>query len=259
MLRDILSSRLVLGGLIFFVLIVGGTQLYSWHVRRTSQEALEQTKRKVQRLENKKETRTTQEVNVPTETETPEETQTLEETDSLNGFPMDDVSKGVDVAVSLAHDLFQNEGEAGVAEAGVVSDFPEVPADFPKNLIPVWVGFPNYQKGDMHDHESIYRVLIKLWNQGERGFVNGVFRDNNRRVYPLYPDVVYVRWEEKVVDGPQGPIIVRRPRNILGTHRSFTPEEIFSGRIEELYPDVNFVDIDTAGYDPETFLTNDEK
>lgn len=259
MFRDLLSSRAIHVGLVFFVLIVGGTQLYSWHVRRTTAAELERTNRIVQQLENRNKTHTLQDASVPTETEIPEETQTPEETEPLNGLPMDDVSKGVDVAVTEALDLFQNESEAVVAEEGVASDFPEVPADFPENLTPVWVEFPNYQKGDMHDHEIIYRVLIKLWNQGEHGFVNGVFRDNNRRVYPLYPDVVYVRWEEKVVDGPQGPITVRRPRNILGTHRSFTPEEIFSGRIEELYPDVNFVDIDTAGYDPETFITNDEK
>ncbi len=36
MFRDILSSRSIIFGLVFFVLIVAGTQFYSWHVRRTS-------------------------------------------------------------------------------------------------------------------------------------------------------------------------------------------------------------------------------
>ncbi len=35
MLRNLLSSRMIQGGLVFFVLIVGGSLLYSWHVRRT--------------------------------------------------------------------------------------------------------------------------------------------------------------------------------------------------------------------------------
>ena len=35
MFRDILSSRCIIFGLVFFVLIVGGAQWYSWYVRRS--------------------------------------------------------------------------------------------------------------------------------------------------------------------------------------------------------------------------------
>ena len=65
-------------------------------------------------------------------------------------------------------------------------EFPPVPEGFPSNLTPVWLSLPGYQKGDMPEHELMYRVLIKLWNQGERGFINGAFRYNNGKVYPLY-------------------------------------------------------------------------
>lgn len=37
MLRDLLSSRLIQGGLVFFVLVVGGSLLYSWHVHRATE------------------------------------------------------------------------------------------------------------------------------------------------------------------------------------------------------------------------------
>ena len=36
MFRDLLSSRLIQGGIVFFVLVVGGSLLYSWHVRRAT-------------------------------------------------------------------------------------------------------------------------------------------------------------------------------------------------------------------------------
>ena len=35
MLRDVFSSRAILAGLVFFVVIVGCTQFYSWYVKRT--------------------------------------------------------------------------------------------------------------------------------------------------------------------------------------------------------------------------------
>ena len=81
-------------------------------------------------------------------------------------------------------------------------DFPPVPEGFP--FPPVWISRPGYQKGDMPDHELIYRVLIKLWNQDDHGFQDGMLRVNNGRVYPMYPDVLYVKWRDVVVDDEWG-------------------------------------------------------
>lgn len=36
MFKDLLSSRWIQGGLVFFVVVLSGSQLYSWHVRRTA-------------------------------------------------------------------------------------------------------------------------------------------------------------------------------------------------------------------------------
>ncbi len=142
-------------------------------------------------------------------------------------------------------------------------DFPEVPDGFPSDLTPVWIEFPNYQKGDMYTHEMIDRVLIKLWNQGDHDFVNGVYQDDNGRVYPLYRDVVYIEWGETVSEDPDEEV-VRFPRFTLATHERssdpdalgglFTVEELTSGAYKSMYTDVKFVDYGSAGYDPETFL-----
>ena len=43
MFRNILSSRLIQVGLVFFVLIVGGSLLYNWHVQRTTKAELART------------------------------------------------------------------------------------------------------------------------------------------------------------------------------------------------------------------------
>lgn len=53
MLRDIFTSRNLITGAVFFLLIVGGTQLYSWHVRRTSTAELAWTQQALRALENR--------------------------------------------------------------------------------------------------------------------------------------------------------------------------------------------------------------
>lgn len=50
MLRNIVSTRVLITGVLFFLLIVGGSQLYYWHLRHTLDEEVEQTQRSVQAL-----------------------------------------------------------------------------------------------------------------------------------------------------------------------------------------------------------------
>lgn len=145
-------------------------------------------------------------------------------------------------------------------------DFPEIPEGFPADLSPVWVQYPDYQSGNMSYHEMIDRVLIKLWNQGDHDFVDGVYRDG--RVYPIYPDVVYVEWSNEVIDGPDGETGFRSMKSTFGTHTSgyaetdaveqlFTMEEMISGAYRTKYPGLRFVNYEDGGYNPKTFLDDE--
>ena len=58
MLRDLLSSRLIQLGFVFFVIIVGGSLLYSWHVQRITEAEFGKRLPAVQALEKQNETRT---------------------------------------------------------------------------------------------------------------------------------------------------------------------------------------------------------
>ena len=155
---------------------------------------------------------------------------------------------------ALAEALEQDEGES--------SKYPAVPNGFP--MTPVWL--EDYFDEDSHaDHVTISRVLIKLWNQGDRDFVNGVYE--NGKVYPLYRDVVYVEWRTESYTGPDGekiefPYISSGtathargdPRvNTVGAGL-FTIEEMISGAYKTKYPGLKLVDYEDAGYDPATFL-----
>lgn len=136
-------------------------------------------------------------------------------------------------------------------------DFPPVPDGFP--IVPIWLSVPGYQKGDSHDHEMVYRVLIKLWKEGERGFINGAFLPSHGKVYPLYPDVVYVRWDEDTIDNGDGnPFSIRYIKSTLGTEeRVFAPLDFFSDDWKTRFPGLKYVDFDDGGYDPESFLADE--
>lgn len=186
------------------------------------------------------------------------EWESVPETEALSGD--DAVSTPLPDITDDELDALLQELEESPVEKG---DFPEVPDGFPSDLIPVWIQFPDYQKGDMYKHEMIDRVLIKLWNQEDHDFVSGVYQHDNDRVYPLYRDVVYIEWGETVPDNPDEEV-VRFPRFALATHQRssdpdalgglFTVEELTSGAYQTMYSDVTFVDYGSAGYDPETFL-----
>ncbi len=194
------------------------------------------------------------------------ESSSVAETGELSGgdvvsTPLPDITD--DELDALLQDLDESPDEKG--------DFPEVPDGFPSDLTPIWIEYPNYRKGDVSDHETMYRVLIKLWNQGDHDFVNGVYMYGNGRVYPLYRDVLYVTWDEDEIDEPDGG--KRKFRYIssaLGTHARanpedgwafFTPKEMMTEgyNYKAKYPDLKLVDYDSAGYAPETFLDDDEK
>ncbi len=63
MFRDLLSSRALHVGFVLFVLIVGGTQLYSWHVRRgIKADEAARTQQFLQQIETAKRTRAQQQL-----------------------------------------------------------------------------------------------------------------------------------------------------------------------------------------------------
>ena len=169
---------------------------------------------------------------------------------------------------SLSHDAEFDDAELESYLLGLEDETAEEKRDFPSvpdgylvdNPLPVWLKCPGYQKGDMPEHELIGRVLIKLWNQGHRGFQGGALRDNNSKVYPLYPDVLYVKWAEKVInfeDGSSMPI--RYIATSMGTHvREFEPLDFITGEWETKYPGTRFVAYDDAGYYPYSFLTEND-
>ena len=263
MFRDILSgSRAIFIGIVFFVLVVGGSLLYSWHVHRTTDAELAETQRRVQPLKNKNEMHTAKDT-VDTSTvdfehvETDSETDDSQIPDNTGVSPIDETSEMLDMADAFLPDDFVSEEPP--AEDVPVSPFgfgpyPEVPNGFPDSIQPIWTWSEKKKQefaGRAKDFELMHRVLIKLWNQGDNDFVGVLRRDNDGKVYPTYPNTMYVtHWDE--METKHG--LVRYPANCFGSAPGMPP--IFPYVMEHgRVPDgITFIDHENQGIDPYDFL-----
>ena len=255
MLRDLLSSRAIQVGFVFFVLVVGSSLLYSWHVQRTTEAEFGKRPLVVESLENKPETSTAP-VDFQTKgvTNTPDENTDTPISESIEALPNEDD----DLADAFLPDDFVSEEEAPAEEVPVspfgFGPYPEVPTGYPTHLLPVWLRSEERQQrhtsSRLASFELMDRVLIKLWNQGDRDF-DGVMRDNHGKVYPLYKDIIYVTWAE--LKDENGKIIGTYARNQLSSHK--TQRISFRDYMEGKIPsNIQFMDRETSGIDPYMFL-----
>ena len=193
MFRDILSSRSIIFGLVFFVLIVGAAQWYSWQVRRSSSTEMARTNRFLQQLENKKETRTTQEATVQTDGKPLQSMETSWEIDDTDIQTSEETEAFIDAQENFdLTDMFLSDDSASEDKTVKVpvspfgfGPYPEIPEGFPFDN-PWDVPTTNATLELMH------RVQIKLWNEGKRP--EGMSWEKGR-VYPIYPNTIYVEWD----------------------------------------------------------------
>jgi hypothetical protein len=197
MLQDIFSSKAIFGALFCCVLIVTGSLLYSWHVQRSSCEEVERTQRFLQQLGVNKDPRAGQDTGIPTDIGGLDTSETSLETDTTQAMSeatqtllIDDTEHFDDADTFVADDIVfaeEESAEVPVSPFGF-GPYPEVPAGFPRTPVWLWPAEKRQEYADagrLIDFELMHRVLIKLYNQGDRGW-SGVKRDDkNGKVYPL--------------------------------------------------------------------------
>lgn len=201
MLRNLISNRIIIGTLIFVSVIVISSLLYSWHVRRISEEALAQLVTLRQR-ENKNEPRTAADtIDIsPVDfehAETPLETEdALPIDEGVAAFTEDDLfiaNDMLDLFIEATDGIDEvEEAPYGVSPFGF-GPFPAAPSDYPNPGVWSEDRLRTMQPG----HELISRVRIKLWNQGVRS-LGGVYDNTYNLIYPILDDVVYIEWADNL-------------------------------------------------------------
>lgn len=168
-------------------------------------------------------------------------------------------------AVPVERDIGETEGiswldtppEEAPVEAVRVSPFgfgpyPEVPPDFP----PLHVSWHRPEEVMARFNEDIRikfelmsRVFIKLWNQGHTELEGGTFE--NGLVLPLYPNTVYLRYEESWEDVETGDIHAVDSAILVGSGVSEAEtEQMLNG---ETPPGIRILAF-SDGIDPYMFL-----
>lgn len=190
MLRDILSSKLVIAGFIGCVLLVAGSLLYGWHVERDIRNDEAKTERFLQQLENRQTTRTPQ---PPETTDRDAKEQAAAPVATDNGaatvsdtperLPNSKAARG-DTAPAPEETISKEDtADISISPYGF-GPYPELPAGWPADQI-----WPRISA----NHELMMRVEIKLAHQGID--VMGSIMENGL-VYPMITGTVYVEWAQ---------------------------------------------------------------
>ncbi len=240
MFRDLLSSRLIQAGLVFFVLVVGGSLLFSWHVDRVTDREMARHDHFLKGREKQNESHPAPVVPVPSESEnpglvnTPNETWDTHKPDETEALP----NAVVDRADMFVPDDFVSAEEAPAADVPVsphgFGPYPEVPEELPlmeSRTVFSWTG------KNVED-ELVMRVMIKAWNEGERGFYGAYMVDG--KVLLHVPNTAYFRYREKTND--DGSVVQIR---VIASHPHIELRAMPGARV---------VHFDDAAIDPYEYL-----
>lgn len=240
MLRDLLSSRWFQGCFVFFLLCVGGSLLYSWHVRRTTEAEFGKRSLAVESLENKPETSTAP-VDFQTEgvVNTPEENTDTPMSDETEADTIDETEL-IDMADAFLPD---DVVSADALDPSKISRFglgpyPEIPKE--------WNFLPNYwETVDSIERELLSRVTIKMKKEGTRSKYGSVGVSPTGQVIALERGSVLVEYE---IDENGEERIYRTLAH---------PDDLSQGmytRASEIPSHLKIVTHDDIGFDPYEYL-----
>ena len=191
MFGDLLSSRWFQGGLAFFMLCVGGSLLYSWHVHRTTENEFGKKPLAVESLKNKQATSTAP-VDFQTEAvvNTPDENTDTQKSNE-NEADTIDATEFADIADAFLPD---DDVSADALDPSKMSRFglgpyPEIPKE--------WNFVPNYWEFmvDSIETELLSRVTIKMKKEGTRSKYGSVGVSPTGQVIALERGSVLVEYE----------------------------------------------------------------
>ena len=191
MLRDLLSSGWFQGGFAFFVLCVGGSLLYSWHVQLTTEAEFGKRPQPVVSLENKQETSTAP-VDFQTEgiVNTPDENTNTPMSDETEADTIDETEFADMADAFLPEDVVSEDAldPSKMSRFGL-GPYPEIPKE--------WNVIPNYWEFmvDSIEDELLSRVTIKMHNEGTRSKYGSVGVSPTGQVIALERGSVLVEYE----------------------------------------------------------------
>ena len=229
-------TRWILGGIVLLIIIAGACYLWYQHDTAPYKQAASDAQKLLQQSEIEKSEKSKvaeQAADAPAESSTP----TAEKPKNENPAEVENNTE--------AETQQQSETPAATAEVVDVpvspygfGPYPKIPDDYPGKEHIDW-------STDTRSIELLRRVLIKLWNEGERNFRGG--STHNGKVYPHYHDTVYVKFSP--VRNKDGKIIGQSTHIKSGTQVQFTRADLLNPP-----PGLRVLDLESSGIDPYQYL-----
>ena len=251
MYRDILTNKWVLGGIGFLIVLSVACVLWYQHDTADERKAAADAEELLRQSEAAKKVsdtdgETEQAADVaPAESKTPT-AEKLRITE-INSEVMEDTDAEAQIQQSETP-AENTEGENVAVSPFGFGPYPEVPEDYPTNVI--W-NLPG-AKENLPDHalkgiELLDRVLVKLWIEGDKNFRGGC--TDNGKVYPYYHNTVYVRYAQQEM--PDGTIRRYFTSAKSGYNVEFDEEDLLS---DTPPAHLRIIELDSTGIDPYQFL-----
>ena len=116
----------------------------------------------------------------------------------------------------------------------------EVPRDFPFAVVWLQPDKKTANINNLTERELLGLVIVKKWNEGDRSFTG--FSMDDGKVYLLYPNIVYVKWENKDLVKILGP----------GGDDNKATDMVKEGKLPS---GVQILDMNSSGINPYEYLS----
>lgn len=241
MYRDILTNKWIIGSIAFLIVFAVACVLWYRYDTAPDRRGAAKTAEQIRQWEN------TQKADTNNVTE--DEVNTLAEDNTLTADkPMEMPSEENTLPVKVSPYGF--------------GPYPEIPPDFPADRMPPWTWSDKKRQeliefskvpDILRDGELIYRVYIKMWNEGMRILPAAKVDPDTDRVYLKYPNTVYVTYGyTENPDGTRERIINSTEVYGVKVGVDITKEDILNGNIPD-HITVKSSD-ENEGVDPYSYL-----
>ena len=194
MFREVIFNKWVIGGIVLVIVFVLTCQIWYHHEKARYRQQAAETAEYIRKLEASQKVNTDKEVTVQAD-----DLRTVESITQATEKKMTEID-----STKTESSISDNPADAVKVSPYGFGPYPEVPDGFLEGFVPSWEWSEEkklkFGPEHLRNQEAIARVLIKLWNQGDREFYGAVGDD--KVVRPLYPDAVYIEWGD--VELPDG-------------------------------------------------------
>ena len=106
------------------------------------------------------------------------------------------------------------------------------------------------------EQELLALTLLKLWNDGDKNIGGGFYDPEQGKVYPYYPNVIYVEYEMGF-----NPVTFKEEIMIAGATSSYDNADVVQDIVSggAVPPGYKLIDVENAGIAPYVFLDLPEK